>query len=658
MVGFNQTIKHMAPVIKTGLAQISLPLGENLGAKKKGKTINMKRKQRKAFTIVELVIVIAVIGVLTAVLIPTFVNLTNKAQLAENQTFVKNINTQLAINEATEGKNKNPHEAIMDAFDMGFDVRKLTPVNGNDIIWDEENDRFAIVAGDFAEHHESDHVVYADTGFKTGTGVKLHKLWKLYENNSIPAPADQKYSIYAKGNSLATAVNVAVGFDAGENAGIPSVSYASTTGNDVVIRTKGGNLLVNGKTGLEGETIKHYGSGQYLTVEGVGNKDCYEEFGSFIKATLKDGKMKIEDGGSVDCIVIDDADADKVSIEVKTGGELNEVYAPDTVAVSGEKAPEAKQFITGDNAAAKGYAYVTTADELKAKIEDNVTNKIALGADFQIALEASSAGVVTFATAPVDKDVEINLNNHNVIGTVDASSAPQNTHSNHSLISLGGNSVLSGTGVLSLEVTGKDLSWNALSTVVMARENLTINNTVELIHVGGTSMAYAIDTVSNHNASEQGNVNTITMNGGRLKSSNYTAVRLYQYSTSGSCDFVLNGGTLEGKRCFYLASQGATSTETAKVTINGGKLSAWQRVFQMDTNSSVLSQTIKINGGLIECTAEENGAIFHVDMDLGNLTVNPCIKVNISDKASILDNGNKMVDQLGVAGKEHLLVIE
>ena len=40
------------------------------------------RKTKKGFTIVELVIVIGVIGILSAILIPTFVNVTNKANIA------------------------------------------------------------------------------------------------------------------------------------------------------------------------------------------------------------------------------------------------------------------------------------------------------------------------------------------------------------------------------------------------------------------------------------------------------------------------------------------------------------------------------------------------------------------------------------------------
>ena len=64
-----------------------------------------KIKVRQGFTIVELVIVIGVIGVLAGVLIPTFINLNNKANEASNQAFVKNLNTQMAIREQEEGKN-------------------------------------------------------------------------------------------------------------------------------------------------------------------------------------------------------------------------------------------------------------------------------------------------------------------------------------------------------------------------------------------------------------------------------------------------------------------------------------------------------------------------------------------------------------------------
>ena len=42
------------------------------------------KSNKKAFTIVELVIVIAIIAVLAAVLIPTFANVINKANVAKD----------------------------------------------------------------------------------------------------------------------------------------------------------------------------------------------------------------------------------------------------------------------------------------------------------------------------------------------------------------------------------------------------------------------------------------------------------------------------------------------------------------------------------------------------------------------------------------------
>ena len=56
----------------------------------------MRNTNKKGFTIVELVIVIAVIAILSAVLIPTFSGIINKAKLSSDQQAVRNLNTALA----------------------------------------------------------------------------------------------------------------------------------------------------------------------------------------------------------------------------------------------------------------------------------------------------------------------------------------------------------------------------------------------------------------------------------------------------------------------------------------------------------------------------------------------------------------------------------
>ena len=62
----------------------------------------MKKSNRKGFTIVELVIVIAVIAILAAVLIPTFASIIKKANMSADQQAVRQMNTFLASEGAVE----------------------------------------------------------------------------------------------------------------------------------------------------------------------------------------------------------------------------------------------------------------------------------------------------------------------------------------------------------------------------------------------------------------------------------------------------------------------------------------------------------------------------------------------------------------------------
>ena len=62
-----------------------------------------QNNNKKGFTIVELVIVIAVIAILAAVLIPTFVSITRKANQSADIQAVRQMNTLLAIGDAEGG---------------------------------------------------------------------------------------------------------------------------------------------------------------------------------------------------------------------------------------------------------------------------------------------------------------------------------------------------------------------------------------------------------------------------------------------------------------------------------------------------------------------------------------------------------------------------
>ena len=58
---------------------------------KKQKGERAMKKRKRGFTIVELVIVIAVIAILAAVLIPTFTNLIKRANLSNDQSAILSL---------------------------------------------------------------------------------------------------------------------------------------------------------------------------------------------------------------------------------------------------------------------------------------------------------------------------------------------------------------------------------------------------------------------------------------------------------------------------------------------------------------------------------------------------------------------------------------
>lgn len=64
----------------------------------------MKRNNKKGFTIVELVIVIAVIGILAAVLIPTFSNVIEKANASAALQAAKNAQTEAMVEFYADGE--------------------------------------------------------------------------------------------------------------------------------------------------------------------------------------------------------------------------------------------------------------------------------------------------------------------------------------------------------------------------------------------------------------------------------------------------------------------------------------------------------------------------------------------------------------------------
>lgn len=101
--------------------------------------MNTKRT-KKGFTIVELVIVIAVIAILAAVLIPTFASLIKKANISNDTVVTKNLNTAIA------GQNIDDFDDALEAVkEAGYLVANLNAKAADCyFVWEDDTNQFLL----------------------------------------------------------------------------------------------------------------------------------------------------------------------------------------------------------------------------------------------------------------------------------------------------------------------------------------------------------------------------------------------------------------------------------------------------------------------------------------------------------------------------------
>ena len=138
-------------------------------------------KSKKGFTIVELVIVIAVIAILAAVLIPTFSNLVKKANIASDTTLAKNINTALTSYNATNGVEEFA-DVIAAAREAGYIISNLNPTTeGCYFVWESQTNQILLVdSTDGYKVIYANNEDYADAGatwyFAVGTQAEADEI--------------------------------------------------------------------------------------------------------------------------------------------------------------------------------------------------------------------------------------------------------------------------------------------------------------------------------------------------------------------------------------------------------------------------------------------------------------------------------------------------
>ena len=149
---------------------------------------SLKQRIKRGFTIMELVIVIAVIAVLAAVLIPTFANVIDRANLSNDTGTVRNINEALLADEVLNGKAETMGDALRVAREAGYDIDKISPsTDGYIYAWDDKENQFMLL-----ENNDGDFSVY----YPEGVQISAENTWVIADDDNYADFQREGYHIF------------------------------------------------------------------------------------------------------------------------------------------------------------------------------------------------------------------------------------------------------------------------------------------------------------------------------------------------------------------------------------------------------------------------------------------------------------------------------
>ena len=273
----------------------------------------MKRTNKKGFTIVELVIVIAVIAILAAVLIPNISKLVRKANESNDVSLAKNMNTLLTMDEAENGKATNMYDVLIALENGGFKLSTLNPrASGNVFAWDKANNQIVYLSKDKILFQAKEVKNKGDLYITTRDADTF---------NTFPG-----YSFYLV-QDLSADVTLSEGsnLDTGEFTLTGTVSCK--TGEDVDIRGKiNGTLTVNSDKG----TITNYSIVENVEIVNTASTSYHErgQVKTFTINNTLEGRVVFENSAYVEKLVQNNT---KAGSKVENYGFIEKVNAATNV---------------------------------------------------------------------------------------------------------------------------------------------------------------------------------------------------------------------------------------------------------------------------------------------------------------------------------------
>ena len=326
----------------------------------------MINRNKKGFTIVELVIVIAVIAILAAVLIPTFAGIIKKANLSADQQAVRQMNVALAAEFATE--TPEDLKQVVDVLDSeGYNVGSLTPLTKNHTFyWCEGTKIIVLVEGENT-------VVYpTDASFDV---AKAHNLSDGASFINVKATTSEAAAeALANGSDLTLEADVVLVDTVDINGDVTvdlngHVLDASDNGGRLFNIKDGATLTIN----AEGATIKCGAYGLFNIDPTVANATIVVNGGTFT-ADLDNGAfIKARGNGTINITLnnVNYADTSDDSYIMNTQAAKGSTI---TLAVNGGTFDAAFGFQAGDVYQIDGAKITTDGFAIEAQGNSTITN--------------------------------------------------------------------------------------------------------------------------------------------------------------------------------------------------------------------------------------------------------------------------------------------
>ena len=260
-----------------------------------------KRSLKKGFTLVELVVVIAVIAILAAVSVGAYFGITATANLSAAKQHIKQMNDMLTYEYIMEGAhNKTFHEARRDVQRQGLDVTKLKEFSSLKYGWDYESDQFVLVDMDSKTEDGSYSIVAPNETILTNPRSifliannleDLNGDFSYYLNDTFKFEDENFKSISGiNGNGVKGGIDTGL-------VQVDEIIYSNNLDTKIIFNTTFYDTKLIITAGNNGN-IHHYGFSHEVIIHSVG-PNSYHEFGTVGHLTIESGKIDIEAGSRV-----------------------------------------------------------------------------------------------------------------------------------------------------------------------------------------------------------------------------------------------------------------------------------------------------------------------------------------------------------------------